>query len=52
MSLRAGSGGGRARSLCAAQRPTDDRGTALETAPVVLPGERQHARLVEKLSRP
>ena len=35
----------------AAQRPTDDRGTALETTPVVFPGERQHARLVERLSR-
>jgi len=30
----AGSGGGRARSPGVAQRPTDDCGTALETAPV------------------
>jgi sarcosine oxidase len=45
------SDGGRARSPSVAQRPTGGRGTALETAPVVLPGGRQHARHVEPLSR-
>ncbi len=59
-----GSGGGRARSPGIAQRPTGDRGAPAsrsarpataarrsKTVPVVLPGGRQHARLVERLSR-
>jgi len=37
MSPSPGPGGGRARSPRVAQRPTDDRGTALETAPFGLP---------------
>lgn len=42
--------GRRADAEPQAQRPAGARGTALETAPVVLPGGRQHARLVEPLS--
>jgi ABC-type transport system substrate-binding protein len=47
----AGSGGGRARSPSVAQRPTGARCTRARAAPVVLPSGRQHARLVERLSR-
>ena len=36
-----GSGGRRARSPGVAERPNDARGTAVETAPFVLPSERR-----------
>src|SRR5450759_5098801 len=49
MSSLPGSGGGRARSPCVAQRPTDDRRRA-SMQPLFLPSERQLARLVGKIS--